>query len=159
LANLASFGVTHHVYFCLIPRRFFADGLPCDTSGGGATESLKFNNVSKTMFFAGLVSPSLRSSNNRAAVVLSYLDKVAKADDEQQPEIDRSAVQAALEKLEQHPAPEANCRPAQPAWRVHQEPEDRLSDQPFQLLESEIKSSMRLCAVSVLSTTRYPEAG
>jgi hypothetical protein len=56
LANLASFGVTHHVYFCLIPRRFFADGLPCDTSGGGATESLKFNNVSKTMFFAGLVS-------------------------------------------------------------------------------------------------------
>src|SRR5258707_913825 len=61
----------HQVHFCLLTRRLFIDELPCDASGGGATEFLRFNNVSRTMCFAGLVSPSLRSSNNRAAVVPS----------------------------------------------------------------------------------------
>lgn len=37
-----------------------------------------------------------------------YLDKVEKADREQQTSIDHSAVQAALEKLKQHPEPDAN---------------------------------------------------
>ncbi|HWH60676.1 MAG TPA: IS1182 family transposase [Terriglobales bacterium] len=36
-----------------------------------------------------------------------YLDKIDKADEEQQASIDQSAVQAALEKLKQHPEPEA----------------------------------------------------
>ena len=35
-----------------------------------------------------------------------YLDSIEKADDEQQTSIDPSAVQAALEKLKQHPEPE-----------------------------------------------------
>ena len=37
-----------------------------------------------------------------------YLDKIEKADEEQRTSIDPSAVQAALEKLKQHPEPEAN---------------------------------------------------
>ena len=36
-----------------------------------------------------------------------YLNSIEKADDEQQASIDSSAVQAALEKLKQHPEPEA----------------------------------------------------
>jgi hypothetical protein len=36
-----------------------------------------------------------------------YLDGCEKADEEAQPEIDPSAVQAALDKLRQHPEPEA----------------------------------------------------
>jgi hypothetical protein len=59
------------VTFCLLPRRLFIDEFSCGASGGGATEFLRFNNVSRTMCFAGLVSPSLRSSNKRAAVVPS----------------------------------------------------------------------------------------
>lgn len=51
-----------------------------------------------------------------------YLDRVEKADDEQQPEIDRTAVQAALDKLERHPEPEANFmlvrQMALPAYNV-----------------------------------------
>ena len=43
-----------------------------ESESGGATECLKFNNVSRMMCFAGLVSPSLRSSNKRAAVVPSW---------------------------------------------------------------------------------------
>ena len=68
---LSTAHATHQVYFCLLPRRFFIDELFCGVSGGGATESLRFNMVSRTMCFAGLVSPSLRSSNKRAAVVPS----------------------------------------------------------------------------------------
>lgn len=37
-----------------------------------------------------------------------YLDKVEKADEEQQANIDPSAIQAALEKLQKHPEPDAN---------------------------------------------------
>jgi hypothetical protein len=37
-----------------------------------------------------------------------YLDKIEKADEEQQTNIDPSAIQAALEKLKQHPEPDAN---------------------------------------------------
>lgn len=37
-----------------------------------------------------------------------YLDKIEKADEEQQASIDQSAVQAALEKLKRHPEPDAN---------------------------------------------------
>ena len=37
-----------------------------------------------------------------------YLDGMEKADEEQQPAIDSSAVQAALEKLKQHPEPEVS---------------------------------------------------
>jgi hypothetical protein len=36
-----------------------------------------------------------------------YLDSIEKADEEQQASIDPSAVQTALEKLKQHPEPEA----------------------------------------------------
>lgn len=37
-----------------------------------------------------------------------YLDKIEKADEEQQANIDASAIQTALEKLKQHPEPDAN---------------------------------------------------
>ncbi len=51
-----------------------------------------------------------------------YLDKIEKADDEQQATIDQSAVQAALEKLRQHPEPDANFmlvrQMALPAYNV-----------------------------------------
>lgn len=51
-----------------------------------------------------------------------YLDKIEKADEEQQTSIDQSAVQAALEKLKQHPEPEANFmlvrQMALPAYNV-----------------------------------------
>jgi transposase len=51
-----------------------------------------------------------------------YLDKIEKADEEQQTSIDQSAVQAALEKLKQHPEPEANFmlvhQTALPAYNV-----------------------------------------
>ena len=40
-----------------------------------------------------------------------YLDSLEKADQEQQAAIDPSAVQAALEKLKQHPEPEARFMP------------------------------------------------
>ena len=51
-----------------------------------------------------------------------YLDKIEKADEEQQPTIDQPAVQAAIEKLKQHPEPEANFmlvrQMALPAYNV-----------------------------------------
>jgi transposase len=51
-----------------------------------------------------------------------YLDKIEKADEEQQAIIDPSAVQAALEKLKQHPEPEAGFmlvrQMALPAYNV-----------------------------------------
>ncbi len=51
-----------------------------------------------------------------------YLDSLAKADEEQQSNIDQSAVQAALEKMKQHPEPEANFmlvrQMALPAYNV-----------------------------------------
>ena len=37
-----------------------------------------------------------------------YLDKIEKADEEHQTNIDQSAVQAAIEKLKHHPEPDAN---------------------------------------------------
>ena len=69
---LSTLHATYQVHFCLLPRRFFIDELSCGTSGGGATEFLRCNIVSRTMCFTGLVSPSLRSSNKRAAVVPSW---------------------------------------------------------------------------------------
>ena len=56
--------------FPMTPLRLFVDEPSCGS--GGATEFLSFNNVFKTRCFAGLVSPSLRSSNKRAAVVPSW---------------------------------------------------------------------------------------
>lgn len=54
--------------------------------------------------------------------LLRYLDKMEKADYEQRTEIDDSAVQKALEKLKQHPEPEANFmlvrQMALPAYNV-----------------------------------------
>ncbi|GAA3771230.1 MULTISPECIES: transposase [Terriglobus] len=54
--------------------------------------------------------------------LLRYLDKMQKADYEQRTEIDDSAVQKALEKLKQHPEPEANFmlvrQMALPAYNV-----------------------------------------
>ena len=51
-----------------------------------------------------------------------YLDKVEKADEEQHISVDRSAVQSAIEKLKQHPEPEANFmlvrQMALPAYNV-----------------------------------------
>jgi transposase len=51
-----------------------------------------------------------------------YLDKIEKADDEQQAHIDQSAVQAALEKLNQHPEPDVTFmlvrQMALPAYNV-----------------------------------------
>ena len=51
-----------------------------------------------------------------------YLDKIEKADEEQQASIDQSAVQAALEKLKRHPEPEAKFmlvrQMALPAYNV-----------------------------------------
>jgi transposase len=51
-----------------------------------------------------------------------YLDKIEMADEEQQASIDQSAVQAALEKLRQHPEPEAHFmlvrQMALPAYNV-----------------------------------------
>jgi hypothetical protein len=51
-----------------------------------------------------------------------YLDKIEKADEEQQANIDQSAVQAALEKLKQHPEPDVTFmlvrQMALPAYNV-----------------------------------------
>lgn len=51
-----------------------------------------------------------------------YLDKIEKADEDQQASIDQSAVQTALEKLKQHPEPDANFmlvrQMALPAYNV-----------------------------------------
>jgi len=51
-----------------------------------------------------------------------YLDSIEKADEEQQATIDLSAVQTALEKLKQHPEPEAGFmlvrQTALPAYNV-----------------------------------------
>lgn len=64
---------------------------------------------------------SADSVRERAALE-RYLDSCAKADEEQQVEIDPSAVQAALEKLKQHPEPEARFMPVAktnaPAYNV-----------------------------------------
>jgi transposase len=49
---------------------------------------------------------SIDSTRERLAL-LRYLDSIEKADEEQQASIDPSAVQTALEKLKQHPEPEA----------------------------------------------------
>jgi transposase len=49
---------------------------------------------------------SIDSTRERLALQ-RYLDSIEEADDEQQASIDSSAVQAALEKLKQHPEPEA----------------------------------------------------
>ena len=49
---------------------------------------------------------SIDSARERLALQ-RYLDSIEKADEEQQESIDPSAVQAALEKLKQHPEPEA----------------------------------------------------
>lgn len=49
---------------------------------------------------------SIDSARERLALK-RYLDSIEEADDEQQTSIDSSAVQAALEKLKQHPEPEA----------------------------------------------------
>src|SRR5271163_4054971 len=49
---------------------------------------------------------SIDSARERLALQ-RYLDSIEKADEEQQASIDSSAVQAALEKLKQHPEPEA----------------------------------------------------
>jgi transposase len=49
---------------------------------------------------------SIDSARERLAL-RRYLDSIEKADEEQQTSIDPSAVQAALEKLKQHPEPEA----------------------------------------------------
>jgi transposase len=49
---------------------------------------------------------SIDSARERFALQ-SYLDSIEKADGEQQASIDPSAVQTALEKLKQHPEPEA----------------------------------------------------
>src|SRR6202167_5449373 len=49
---------------------------------------------------------SIDSTRERLALQ-RYLDSIEKADDEQQTSVDSSAVQAALEKLNQHPEPEA----------------------------------------------------
>jgi hypothetical protein len=50
--------------------------------------------------------PALTSARERLALQC-YLDSIEKADEEQQASIDQSAVQAALDKLKQHPEPEA----------------------------------------------------
>jgi transposase len=49
---------------------------------------------------------SIDSARERLALQ-RYLDSIKKADEEQQASIDQSAVQAALEKLKEHPEPEA----------------------------------------------------
>jgi hypothetical protein len=49
---------------------------------------------------------SIDSTRERLALQ-RYLDSIEKADEEQQASIDPSAVQTALEKLKQHPEPEA----------------------------------------------------
>jgi Transposase domain (DUF772)/Transposase DDE domain len=53
-----------------------------------------------------LAVASIDSTRERLALQ-RYLDSIEKADKDQQPSIDPSAVQAALEKLKQHPEPEA----------------------------------------------------
>ncbi len=50
--------------------------------------------------------PALTAVRERLALQ-RYLDSIEKADEEQQTNIDQSAVQAALEKLKQNPEPEA----------------------------------------------------
>src|SRR5271156_7017445 len=50
---------------------------------------------------------SIDSARERLALQ-RYLDSIEKADEEQQATIDPSAVQAALDKLKQHPEPEAS---------------------------------------------------
>jgi transposase len=53
-----------------------------------------------------VLDASLDSARERLALQ-RYLDSIEKADEEQRASIDPSAVQAALEKLKQHPEPEA----------------------------------------------------
>jgi transposase len=64
---------------------------------------------------------SVDSTRERLALQ-RYLDSIEKADEEQQPNIDPSAVQAAIEKLKQHPEPEAGYmlvrQTALPAYNV-----------------------------------------
>src|SRR5271170_7064722 len=64
---------------------------------------------------------SIDSTRERLALQ-RYLDSIDKADDEQQASIDPSAVQAALEKLKQHPEPDAGYmlvrQTALPAYNV-----------------------------------------
>jgi transposase len=64
---------------------------------------------------------SVNSTRERLALQ-RYLDSVEKADEEQQANIDPSAVQAALEKLKKHPEPEAGYmlvrQTALPAYNV-----------------------------------------
>jgi transposase len=64
---------------------------------------------------------SIDSTRERLALQ-RYLDSIEKADEEQQASIDPSAVQAALEKLKQHPEPEAGFmlvrQTALPAYNV-----------------------------------------
>jgi transposase len=64
---------------------------------------------------------SIDSTRERLALQ-RYLDSIEKADDEQQANIDPSAVQAALEKLRQHPEPEVGYmlvrQTALPAYNV-----------------------------------------
>ena len=66
------YAMSARVHCCLVPRRFFVDELSCVAFCGGATESLRCSNVSRTICFAGLVSPSLRSTKICAAVVPSW---------------------------------------------------------------------------------------
>jgi transposase len=64
---------------------------------------------------------SIDSTRERLALQ-RYLDSIEKADEEQRESIDPSAVQAALEKLKQHPEPDANFmlvrQMALPAYNV-----------------------------------------
>jgi len=64
---------------------------------------------------------SIDSTRERLALQ-RYLDSIEKADEEQQATIDLSAVQTALEKLKQHPEPEAGFmlvrQTALPAYNV-----------------------------------------
>ena len=64
---------------------------------------------------------SIDSTRERLAL-LRYLDSIEKADEEQQANIDSSAVQAALEKLKQHPEPDAGYmlvrQTALPAYNI-----------------------------------------
>ncbi len=64
---------------------------------------------------------SIDSTRERLALQ-RYLDSIEKGDEEQQASIDPSAVQAALEKLKQHPEPEAGFmlvrQTALPAYNV-----------------------------------------
>jgi len=64
---------------------------------------------------------SIDSTRERIALQ-RYLDSIERADEEQQAQIDPSAVQAAIEKLKQHPEPEAGFmlvrQTALPAYNV-----------------------------------------